>query len=163
MSAIIKCHSFHVYSEAPPVLPPSPTVVMTPSLSCYCSCHPSRRGHFHVCMCMCVHSWMCMLMCVQVHMCSDTHVRMIQDVRMSSGMPSTLLQDLTVSCPRRRGWQAQGFALFLFPRADKLTWLTPSILREYWDSNSGLRVCIRHFTHQVHHPLYCGKFGIFYR
>lgn len=74
MPAIIKCHSFHVYSEAPPVLPPSPTLVTTPSLSSYCSCHPLLGEATFTCACACVfirvcaYSCACRCTCVQIHM-----------------------------------------------------------------------------------------------
>lgn len=71
MSAIIKCYSFHVYCEAPPVLPPSPTVVMTPSLSCHYSWHPLLREATFMCACVlrvCACSRGCKCTCVRIHM-----------------------------------------------------------------------------------------------
>lgn len=72
ISAIIKCHSFHMYSEAPPALPPSPTVVMTPSLGCHYSCHPLLGEATFMCACVflrgCACSRGCKCTCVRIHM-----------------------------------------------------------------------------------------------
>lgn len=71
MSAIIKCHSFHMYSETPPVLPPSPTVVMTPSLGCHYSCPPLLGEATFMCACVflrgCACSHGCKCTCVRIH------------------------------------------------------------------------------------------------